>query len=75
MNATARGTIELDDASGVRGTYTFHKGEPGLATDSVDAIITELRTRYGDALVYLLNSTPSPSRPHLISHPIYDSHI
>ena len=56
MNATARGTIELDDdgvgaARRVRGSYTYHSGQPGLASDSVDAIIAALRDRYGDNLV------------------------
>lgn len=55
MNATARGTIELDNgvgaARGVRGSYTYHLGQPDLAAESVNAIIDALRDRYGDALV------------------------
>ena len=55
MNSTSRGTIELDDGVGtarrVRGSYSYHSAQPGLATDSVDAIIAALRGRYGNALV------------------------
>ena len=53
MEASARGEVLLDRAGGgrVRGNHSYFEGQPTLATDAIDAVVTELRTRFGANLI------------------------